>query len=173
MNNFVTILDFTGRYALPDQGFAIDNFNALITDLQYELLINVLGIDLYTDLETNPTDQKWIDFITGAIFIDYTGCNQKYLGIKSVLVPFIYSIFVESNQNQVLNTATVKANNQNSTITNIFDLLKIVYKSWNSFIEKYYFLYAFLDANCSNYPDFENYFKRRTKKGFIEKYSLN
>lgn len=167
MDNLLTITDFIGRYSLSISEFAIDTFNSYITDYQYDLLIDMLGAELYNDFNANPTDAKWTDFQNGITYTDCNGDVQNWRGLKDLLIPFVYSKFTLENYKKQVQSGVVKPKFENADILNERERKEVAYKAWNDFISKYYEAYMFLYTYESTYTDFSCFFKRKSRKSLV------
>lgn len=81
-----------------------------IDEFEKECLILTLGYTLYAELVTNldaseangvkqGADQKWVDLVVG---------KDNYMGLKKVLVPYIYFMFLENDESSHSGVGVVK-----------------------------------------------------------------
>jgi hypothetical protein len=177
MQNLITYTDFVGRYKISDQGYALDNFNELIAQVQYDTLIDMLGAKLYTEFETalltNPVPQLWVDFRDGKTYVDNNSETKIYEGVKSFLVPAVYAKHLELNQYNVLNVGTVESQSANATNLSMFQLKQLIYQYHNEFIVYYYKAYRFLWTFRNLYVDIYKYFNEKRVKGIVETTSIH
>lgn len=165
MNNILTINDFTGRYALSISDYAIDTFNSYITDYQYNLLIDMLGAELYNDFNTNPTSQKWIDLLNGKTYTDCWANVQNWRGLKDLLIPYVYANFTLENYKKQVQSGVVKPKFENADILNERERKEVAFAANNEFVKKWAECFNFLYSNNADYTDFECYFKKKYFKG--------
>ena len=90
LSEHITISDFVGEYQLSVQNH--DTFVSVIESVSEKILTSLLGCQLYDDfiddITTNEHYQKLRD---GENYTNSQQITLKYKGIKSFLVPFIYS----------------------------------------------------------------------------------
>jgi len=172
--NILQITDFVGRYAIAQNEFLDDNSLEIIHELEYNLFIDLLGAELYNEFVDDlvdgvPQTQKWLNFLNGATYTDCYGCVRNYLGVKSFLVPLVYSEFIQSSKNFNSNLGLVTPKSENSNKTSEFDIRQKVYKSHNEGVRYYDECYLFLYTYDADYPNFYDFFKKKTVKGFYNK----
>jgi len=167
MNNIVSITDFKGKYAVSISEFAIDTFNDFITDEQYDILIDMLGAELYNDFNTNPTEAKWTNLQDGITYTDYNGYFQNWRGLKVLLVPYVYSKFTLENYKKQVQSGLVKPNFENAEPLNERERKEVAYKAWNEFVKIWDECFNFLYTNNSIYVDFECFFKQKYNKSIV------
>lgn len=167
MNNIVTITDFKGKYAISVSEYALDTFNDFIAEEQYDLLIDMLGADLYNDFNTNPTNARWQNLLNGVTYTDYNGYTQNWRGLKTLLVPYIYSKFTLENYKKQVQSGVVKPKFENSEPLNERERKEVAYEAWNNFTKIWYECYNFLYTNSSTYTDFECFFKQKYQKSLV------
>jgi hypothetical protein len=77
---------------------SLEGITPVITATEKEVLMDLLGYELYTDMSTNPTDTRWARLINGHEYtIEYGGRDQtvKWIGLAntdkiSLLAYFTY-----------------------------------------------------------------------------------
>ena len=182
--NIVTITDFVGEYkldALIPQTNRLAIFNDFITDKQYYLLVDMLGVELYNDFATNPTATKWLNFIEGEQgYDDCCGCVRNWLGLVDLMLPFIHSLWIEFNEFKQNIEGTV---NQDGDVVNTasggsmrvyrkaseYELKTIAYKRWNEFIHRYNEAYIYLYSKDTDFENISDYFIKKEYKSLINK----
>ena len=167
MDNIIQLSDFTGRYALSVSEYAEDTFESYITDLQYDLLIDMLGAELYNDFDTNPTEQKWVDLLNGITYQDCYGFTRNWRGLKDLMQPYVYAKFTLDNFYKQVQSGTVKPKFENADILNERERKEVAYRSWNNFIKKWHECYIFLWTNCSDYTEFEFHFRQKKNRSLV------
>lgn len=175
---FVSLADFTARpYRVPNQDESTD-FIDFIGAAETELVKRLLGHTLYTafiaGLGEDPVPQKWTDLKVGKAY-EYADKQFMWVGMKNLLVPAIFSMWVEENRDKFTNTGTVF--NVADKSEHVSPAHRIV-RGWNTFAELvggpnahvntlYGFIYATNKAAAETYADwvFE-------PPGFINEFGL-
>lgn len=104
---FVTAsIDFINRpYRVPNQNESTD-FSAWLTQTESDVMESLLGWDLWTSFQTALLDdypaQKWEDLRDGAEYT-YGGYTWKWKGLNDMLVPILYSKWLETYYNKLSN----------------------------------------------------------------------
>lgn len=136
---FTTSGDFGKTpYKIPnlDDAETLADFNSFINDKEQEVLTELLGRSLYVDLiaglAVGSPLAKWIDLRDG---VDYENedLSYKYKGLKSFLVPYIYSQWVAEKPSYFVGDSVVVAENENSS--QIGSGLTVE-KAYNDFVDK-------------------------------------
>jgi hypothetical protein len=175
----ITLLaDFVGKYKLGVSDSELNNFNQFIRDEQYDLLIDILGAELYNDYAATPTDTNWTNLLNGVD--DYTGLDgykYNWRGLKYLMQPLICAKYPQHNEFKSVEGGTVKPVFQNSEPISEFQLKKRSYKYWNEFIDRYSECYKYLYTQNSNdntkYTDFWIHHKPKFKDGILLKSSIS
>lgn len=169
---FVTASDFnTPPYDLPNlQGNS--TFDDFVDTQEEELLVDLLGRFLYDafitgidGIEEEDIEERWIRLRDG---YTYKHLNRTYhwYGLKKMLIPYIYSRWLEYNTEHTTGVGVIVANTENSTLTS--PIFKIV-RAWNEFVDMavgnyeygygdnslYGFLYNSEDTYIDVYPEDE------------------
>jgi len=173
MDNIVTYADFKGRYSLAISEIGEENFNDFIADEQYDLLLNIIGESLYNTYDAAPTTAAWVSLRDGATgYTDACGYVRNWRGLKYLLVPYIYSKWVDYNALKQVQNGTVKPKYENSEAASEFGRSDLKYVAWNDFVNRLNECYDYLEANESTYTNFEDYFKFEKTKGIVTKRSI-
>lgn len=166
-----------------------EEFNDYIGYFQKEILIDLLGYDLYKaykeGIASQTPEQKWIDLRDGKEFsfnLNGKTINTKWNGFEnedkeSFISYYIYCFWVRKTMQILTNVGVTSSNVENSTAVNAER--KIV-TAWNKFLNLYgdvpssfdrYNPYVHYDENPSaynfllaKYVNYDNWvFKRREK----------
>jgi len=165
MTNFVTIADFKGNFNIPISTMNEADFEAnYTTKYQKEILIKLLGFDLYCAFETGlavvPTpDAIWTDLKNGSTF---TVDSIKYQnpGCKNIIVAYTYCKWLSANFETL--TAMGVTNQKTENSDKISPENKIT-QAWNEMYSEIEKLYSFILENESNYSNWEpTYFQLMT-----------
>jgi len=167
MTNLITYADFKGKLSIPnidtDQtGFA----NNYIAPFQKEILIKLLGFDLYLAFETGLAEstpaQNWTDLRDGSTYL-VDGINKQNPGVKGIITNYVYCKWLSANFEQITGLGVQNANSDNATI--ISPENKIT-SAWNDMIKLYYQVYLFMYENETDYPNLETEQLRLLTYGF-------
>jgi len=178
MINLVTISDFTGDYYLnPNQMDITKRLDAFITDRQLEHLVDLMGVEVYNSFEDDgngvPTQARYINLLNGERgYTDFYGDKRNYLGLKSFLVPFIFSEWLMNDDFFNTNAGTVKKNQKNSQGYDKVNLYRVSAKRWNTGIKYYNEAFDYMYTNIVSYPCFSDYFKRKDVKGLFVRQTI-
>lgn len=121
----------------------IQRLQSVIDTMEYQLLVNALGVEQYNDLRDNPTQQKWIDLLNGKgnwKGLSYTIGTTK----KSLIANYIYYNFLLEDEFYYTTTGIVKPNAENAS--NVSAVSKLV-RVWNQFV----FMYQGFNYGCGCY----------------------
>lgn len=172
---FVTANDFnTPPYDLPNLA-GNETFNDFVDSQEEEILVDLFGRFLYDELiagafedgitgrkQLKPVEdieERWLHLINGNT---YTHLNRTYhwYGLKKMLIPYIYSKWLEFNTDHTTGVGVIVANTENSVLSS--PVYKIV-RAWNNFVDmaigKYEYgygdssLYGFLYNSEAIYAD--------------------
>tara|TARA_R110000823_G_scaffold272698_1_gene391935 strand:+ start:192 stop:845 length:654 start_codon:yes stop_codon:yes gene_type:complete len=125
-----------------------------IVEYERELLINALGIVLYTEYKTalndlNNSDQKWKDLIDGVTYSNPSGVKKRWEGLKgankqSLVACYIFTQYLRNYNETFATTGVVKNDSQNAT--NQSATPKFI-KAYRKFINQY-------QGDCEYAPQF-------------------
>ena len=178
ITNLITINDMKGEFYLAlDSDYETTTFNTFISELQYEALIDLMGYPCYNDFETGlgvvPIDAKWTNLRDGVDYNDCSGYLNKWRGLKYMLLPLVFSKWIEFNHYKQDITGTLISQNENSTPVDLWFLKKIANKAYNEYIKRYNEAYNFMYTNESDYLYLVDFHKDLKIKGLIEKGSIS
>jgi hypothetical protein len=154
MNNLVTYADFTGDRNIPNLEKDIASFNTFITTWQKEILIKLLGYDLYLAFETalaGTPETKWTDLIDGSTYA-VSGVTKRNPGLKDIIAYYVYCKWVQVNFNNVTGIGVINATSDNAV--KVDPEFKIM-SAWNNMLNYYYMVYSFISENETDYPNCE------------------
>lgn len=166
MNNQITLSDFTGRWALPNQSSAlmITVYNGQIAELQDEFLRELFGYNFYSqlkkawedsELEVTPIaiDPKWTKLLNGE---DVTVDNVVYRfeGYKQALVMYCYINIISNGCYSVSSNGVFVPKSENSErIDPTINLLN----KWTKLIDYLFkdsiIIYDYIDE-IGTYPEY-------------------
>lgn len=106
MNNLISVSDFKNFHTLPQVTANQTRYEALITELQENFLIGLLGYNFYKELKTayeasevenSPAlDPKWSNLLNGVdVVID--SLTERFYGYKEPLIRYCWCKITESN----------------------------------------------------------------------------
>lgn len=135
---FVDANDFnTPPYDLPNL-LGNSTFDDFVRDEEERILIKLFGRSLHqafkTGIEVTPVEdieERWLHLRYGNT---YKHLNRTYnwVGLKKMLIPYIYSRWLEYNVEHTTGVGVIVANTENSTLTS--PVFKIV-RAWNEFVD--------------------------------------
>ena len=170
MDNIITISNFEGRYSLSVTTYGTETLNDFITQYQYDLLIDMLGTELYNTYNNDDTLAAWLALKNGSTgYTDYCGYVRNWRGLADLMVPYIFSHYIIFNSKKAVQSGSVKPKFQNADVLSEFQLKQMAYQAWNDFVNKWNECYNFLYTNNSTYTDFELHFKQKYNQGIIVK----
>jgi hypothetical protein len=174
MDNIVTNADFKGRYSIAISDYGEETLNDFIADEQYDLLLNIIGETLYNTYNAAPTTAAWASLRDGATgYTDVCGYVRNWRGLKYLMVPYIYSKWIDYNDLKQVQNGTVQPKFENSDPASEFKRTSLSYQAWNDFVNRLNECYDYLEANESTYTDFEDYFKFEKIKSIVSKRSIS
>lgn len=153
MSNIVTKDLFVGTINLAKDD--IDNLNLLIEEFEKEVLIYLLGHDLYEKLKSSPNAEPYKSLIDGKSYVvTYNGVdyNVEWEGLKN---PIKYYVYCNALRNQVSSTTAngeVVSTLENSALVGISNK---VMTAWRKFETYYGSIYDY-----SYSPTAYNYLKK-------------
>ena len=115
-----------------------------IVEYERELLINALGIVLYTELQTALTDlpnsnQKWKDLVEGKTYVNPSNVTKRWEGLRgankqSLVACYVYTQYLRNYNETFATTGVVRNDSKNATN---YDATPKYIKAYNKFIEQY------------------------------------
>jgi hypothetical protein len=151
MDNLLTYEAFKYPFNIPvSTDVQIDNLNNLIDFHQKEILINLLGYELYSEFETalaGTPAAKWTNLRDGATFENDNGQTVNFEGVANMLIYLIYFEYYTSLISSLSELGPVKAQNKNSELSVNSQKLANAY---NYGVESYGFDYLGLFSDIQN-----------------------
>jgi hypothetical protein len=162
MSYIVSITDFeTGTTAIATDNFTEEELQTAIDTYELTLLYEMLGVELcdlfIADLDDGePQTQRFID-IFNAWFKDINGDLIQSLGIKQMLVKWIFFFYVRQ-QSQV---NTISGNEQSESSINYFSKMGFatLVNEYNYCISTFKSIQRYIIANGSTYPEYKGIHK--------------
>lgn len=109
------------------------DLQAFIDNVEAETLKSLLGIELYTaliaGLAEDPVPAKWTKLRDGDVYT-YGSKQYEYRGLIKLLVPCIYSAWLQENRDKFTSSGTVITSNKD--VDHVSPAWRIV-NSYNSF----------------------------------------
>lgn len=162
---FLQLSDFTGRpYRIPNQEESPD-LEAFIAREEKSILICLMGYEMYTEFAANAVtsdpEDRWAALLNGAEY-SYSNKTYKYNGVVDMLVPAVYSRWLDKGAYKFTNVGYMQNNAPNESKV-MEDQEPFRIESWNDFVRKAYDCgnqkntwYGFMRANESDYPTWEH-----------------
>ena len=161
MGLFVTINDFTGKFALSTGMYANTNIQSYIDRYEDIYLTELLGVKLYdlfiADLVSNvPVTAKYTKIFNAfKEELDIRLIISK--GMKDMLVGFIYFEYMKDSITQTTPIGVVKQSTENSTPISAHTP---IYLRYNESVKNYRAIQDYIMQNLSTYPLFRGYTKQ-------------
>lgn len=160
---------FTGRINIPLNTLNTSTLEAYIERCEKELLLKVLGYDLYTLIaayDPDTSEQRIIDIVEGKEYAATTDHKVKWDGLAnaekiSPLAYFTYYHFVKDHNSLLMPVGNVKPKQENSAAADVSPKLA---EAWYYMRQSIGFpgqyiltpsLYNFLMKHLSDYPEWE------------------
>lgn len=156
MTNLIDLSFFVSEISIPNtnQQPVADHLMLLITEVQEQLLRDLLGDDLYAQFEVGlnagPIDQKWIDLKNKIVH------NQKSM--------IAYRVYCKWIDQTVTQTAGLGENLQQSENGTRYTINAKFVNAWNKMIDEMADFYSFIRDNYQNYPGISYVTHRRFRK---------
>ena len=161
MGLFVTINDFTGKFAISTGMYANTNIQSYIDRYEDIYLTELLGVKLYNlfiaDLVSNvPVTAKYTKIFNAfKEELDIRLIISK--GMKDMLVGFIYFEYMKDSVTQTTPIGVVKQSTENSTPISAHTP---IYLRYNESIKNYRAIQDYIMQTLGTYPDFRGYMKQ-------------
>lgn len=138
---------FVGSINIPNVDRFINSFNDRLEEYEKEVLIDLLGYQLYNDFilgisEVTP-EQRWLDLRDGGVEFTFTfdghEVTRKWDGLindeqKSLIAYYSYYRFIYESQSSTSGIGEVIGNAENSTRV---DNIRKSVSAWNEFLRLY------------------------------------
>ena len=161
MGLFVTINDFTGKFAISTGMYANTNIQSYIDRYEDIYLTELLGVKLYNlfiaDLVSNvPVTAKYTKIFNAfKEELDIRLIISK--GMKDMLVGFIYFEYMKDSVTQTTPIGVVKQSTENSIPISAHTP---IYLRYNESVKNYRAIQDYIMQNLSTYPLFRGYTKQ-------------
>lgn len=171
--NIVTLDDFTGRYALSASLVGgEDKFNELVTQEQYDLLLEMIGAALYNIYDTTPTTAEWVALRDGETYTGIDGYVYNWQGMKYLMKPYIFYRWIKSNEFKAVQSGLTKPKFENADSATEYQLKEFTYQRWNQFVDRWKECYNFLwskNSTDNDYDEFYIWWTPKSKDGIAVK----
>lgn len=132
---FLTPASFSNLpYVIPNQDQNEEAITKFIADTEADILPTMLGLKFYEALvgAVAPLPARWVALIDGAAY-QHNGHKCKWGGLKTFLIPYVYSLWLTANVDAWTETGNEVANTENATVAS--PLLKVTC-AWNDAASK-------------------------------------
>ena len=154
MNNLCAYTDFVGDKNIPIKDVT-DFTNNYIAVYQKEILIKLLGFDLYLAFEAGLSEgtiaQKWTDLKNGSTYV-VDGVKKQNPGVKDIVVYYVYCKWLSANYNQITGVGVINSTAENAE--KIDPEIKIM-AGWNTMVNYYNMVYDFINEKETDYPNWD------------------
>jgi hypothetical protein len=179
IDNFLNNSDFKGRYIIPlARGNNTDEFNDLVTECQYDTLIDLMGYPIYKEFEdglaVTPTPEaRWTNLRDGVEYTDCHGYLNNWQGIKYMLIPFTWVKNYFNEQYKASQFGIISNPPKNAILVSDFNLKLKLHNYQNEAIKRYREAYLFMYSNLTDYNDFTTFYKPKFFNQIITKGSIS
>jgi len=161
MGLFVTISDFTSKFALSTGMYANTNIQSYIDRYEDIYLTELLGIKLYNQFIADLTAGVPMTAKYTKIFNSFKEEMDIRLiisrGMKDMLLGFIYFEYMKDSITQTTPIGVVKQSSENS---NPISAHTPIYLRYNESVKTYRAIQDYIMLNLGTYPDFRGYNKQ-------------
>jgi hypothetical protein len=162
MAKIIQTTDFTGKYAISQNNFNTTDLQAFIDKFESKYIYDLLGVTLGTAFLSDIAVTTFLPPVTAKYLTIYNPINQdeplvRSIGIKNMLLGFIYFEFVRTQT--VQNTLTGNVLNQNEVASVVDWSSTGVYSNYNEAVETYRFIQSYVLDNSATYPEFKGLMK--------------
>lgn len=109
-------------YQIPNLSDVSATFDAYIAEQEEDVLRSIVGDYFYeafvAGLTTDPVPDRWQKLRDGESFQAEDGLTYKWVGMKKMLTPYIYSQWLRDNYDTLTSTGVVIPKNENSEVIN-------------------------------------------------------
>lgn len=174
--NLVDIDDFKGKYYLKLPTQITNAFDVIIQEVQYNILIDLMGFPIYNEFETGlgivPIPSQWTDLRDGTTYTDYCSYLNNWQGLKYMLIPFIWTEWIENEQFKISGLGMITGKPENSDMASDFQWKTKLHDFKNEAIKRYREAYSFMYSNLEDYNDFTTFYKQKRLNQIIAKGSI-
>jgi hypothetical protein len=151
---FLVAQDFVAPYTIPNADRVINTLGDFINREELNVLRKVLGVGFtkeFIEGISAPTPlQKWIDLRDGKYYTYYQA--EYYGGIKTVLLPYVYSRWVRYNVAHFTGVGVVQSDAENA---NVISSAVVEVQFYNEASDALCKLHQFIMANANDYQGVE------------------
>jgi len=168
MARFVSVDDFkVGKLKLSTTNFKEDDLQSVIDEVEPSILIEMLGAALYSEfiadwdaVPINQFSEDRFQKIYYPFFLDFDYATVTSVGIKEMLMYFIYFeyIRIQAFQNRV--TGTKQTKTENSQIAGFSK--QGLFNTLNIGVDNYDSIQYYINDKSSDYPEFNGHKKGKT-----------
>jgi hypothetical protein len=169
--NIIDTTFFFGRINVAQKSDATvsNNLQALINELEPEVLTSLLGYELYKDykagISVGSPDAKWLAIRDGVEYTNRREVLSKWKGLrytegttnKSLIANYVYWYWQQNQFSHTTGTGEKLAANQNAI--SVSPARKMV-SAWNEMVCMNFDLVEFLLSDDVNYPQFQDHYSR-------------
>jgi hypothetical protein len=145
-------VDFKGKFELTLGEFTSQKLTDYIGRYQNEFTIELLGVELYDLYVANSGNPEFVIIEEPLIFQSNCGKIYKSLGMKDMLLGFIYFMYGRDLPTQQTVTGAVKQSNENSMPPSNVNAL--LWQRYNESVQSYEAIQAYIRENIDTYPTF-------------------
>lgn len=145
-------VDFKGKFELTLGEFTSQKLTDYIGRYQNEFTIELLGVELYDLYVANSGNPEFVIIEKPLIFQSNCGKIYKSLGMKDMLLGFIYFMYGRDLPTQQTVTGAVKQSNENSMPPSNVNAL--LWQRYNESVQSYEAIQAYIRENIDTYPTF-------------------
>ena len=143
MELYIEKTSFVGLLQLDLNSYT--GFDAYADQIQEQILLDLLGYEVYKDMEATPTEQKYIDLLDGVEYTDATGVLRKVAGIKTMLPYFFYFYYSRDVQSYNSTLGEFDSLAENATGSLRGRLNSKIINNFNKGVAYYYQLSAYME----------------------------
>jgi hypothetical protein len=122
---------------------ALNNFDEYAPLIERNVMIDLLGFDVYTAILADDSATKYTDLLNGSTYTGDDGYLHQVRGIIEMLPYFFYFYFKRDLESYGTSIGEFKALAQNAEKDNVNINRKLV-SAWNTGVEMYEELYQFI-----------------------------
>lgn len=130
----------------------VTNFVQLQTEVENSDLKTLLGASLLLDIQTNPTDAKYINLLDGKTFANSAGNNIQFRGLRYMLSYMNFGKYVAESHFADTFTGMVQKNRNESTALSSGDIRRAQKDAQDIALSDFEIMKIYLNDNSSTYP---------------------
>jgi hypothetical protein len=141
----IVAADFEGKWAVG-QAYGDDKLNAFIDKYRRQILVDLMGVELFEEYEND--DAPFAD-ILAPMSVQKHNQILHSIGLKTMLLDFIYSFYINETQHTATSGGTVVLAQEGGNRPYITANVSAMY--YNDGFEAYRCIQAYLKANFENF----------------------